>query len=240
MQFHPKDLSELEELTEEHLGFSALSDGLGFSKSNKPNPAAKEAAGESRNEGITKSSMSGIGATAAGPAYPSPNMFSPTKPTFAMQSASTAIPSVAKTAASTLSMPAASPLLRLAAFGLDFGIVFFPLLATWFFSFGQESVGIFLQNPKTPSILFAIIFVVYFLMSESFGGQSLGKMAMGLQVVEDDKYEKPTRLNHAIFRLVLLVIGTALGGMGLWMSFRDSKLRPWQDRYSGTIVRKKS
>jgi uncharacterized RDD family membrane protein YckC len=238
MQFHPNDLSELEELTEEHLGFSALSDGLGFSKTNKSIPA-KENGGDGKSE--FRTALGGIGATAAGPAYPAPNMFSPTKPSFAAQSAAAATASLTtKTAASTLSMPAASPLLRAFAFSLDFGIVFLPLLATWFFSFGDDSVAIFLQNPQTPLILFAIIFVVYFLMSESFGGQSLGKMAMGLQVVEDDKYEKPTRLNHAIIRLVILTFGTALGGLGLWMSFRDSKLRPWQDRYSGTIVRKKS
>lgn len=40
MQFHPKDLSELDDLTEEHLGFSALSDGLGFTRNAKKAPAA--------------------------------------------------------------------------------------------------------------------------------------------------------------------------------------------------------
>lgn len=51
--------------------------------------------------------------------------------------------------------------------------------------------------------LFGVIFSVYFLLSESFGGQSLGKMFLGLRVVEDDKYQKPTGLSHAAKRLAL-------------------------------------
>lgn len=243
MQFHPKDLSELDELTEEHLGFSALSDGLGFAKQAKPKLEPKKI--EEKKVPATF----GTGAVSAGPAKPAPAMFQPPKysspavtnnPALAV-STTTAKPTTAASASSAtpLTMPAAAPMIRMAAFFLDFGIVFLPLLSTWMFSFGSESLPIFLQNPRTPITLFAIVFVVYFLLSESFGGQSLGKMALGLRIVEDDKYEKPIRLNHTVFRLVAFIFGIALAGAGLWLCFRDSKLRPWHDRYTGTIVRKK-
>jgi uncharacterized RDD family membrane protein YckC len=259
MQFHPKDLSELDELTEEHLGFSALSDGLGFAKQAKAKVEPKNSA--ERNTTPTF----GAGAVSAGPARPAPAMFQSPKysnslaaassPVIPVSSAATlAAPSASPTAkaaatmaataaasspAATLTMPAASPVLRMAAFFLDFGVVFFPLLSTWMFSFGSEALPIFFQNPRTPLTLLAIIFVVYFLLSESFGGQSLGKMALGLRIVEDDKYEKPIRLNQTVFRLVTFFFGILLAGAGLWLCFRDAKLRPWHDRYTGTIVRKK-
>ena len=71
-QFYPKDLSELDELTEEHLGFSALSEGLGFAKqakraAEKPSqpfePSEKDAE-------LQRKALSGAGAVAAGPARP--------------------------------------------------------------------------------------------------------------------------------------------------------------------------
>ncbi len=261
MQFHPKDLSELDELTEEHLGFSALSDGLGFSKQKKSG-ASPESRSDLRSDSLdarAKKLSLGTGAVSAGISMPAPGAFLPPRSSssgatpaasssVSSANASMAIPatvtsgnsaSIQGQTASPLTAPAAPALIRSAAFFVDFAIVFFPLLATWIFSFGSQSLPLFLQNPQTPLTLFAIIFVVYFLLSESFGGQSLGKMLLGLRIVEDDKYEKPIRLNHTVFRLVTFVFGLGLLGAGLWMSFRDSKKRPWHDRYTGTIVRKK-
>lgn len=254
MQFHPKDLSELDELTEEHLGFSALSDGLGFSKQKKSS-ASPESRSDLRSDGLdarSKKLSMGTGAVSAGISMPAPGAFLPPRSSNASPATSSAVSSASASAAvsaplastqaqtaSPLTAPAAPALIRSAAFFVDFAIVFFPLVGTWIFSFGSQSLPLFLQNPQTPLTLFAIIFVVYFLLSESFGGQSLGKMLLGLRIVEDDKYEKPIRLNHTVFRLVTFVFGLGLFGAGLWMSFRDSKKRPWHDRYTGTIVRKK-
>jgi uncharacterized RDD family membrane protein YckC len=139
-----------------------------------------------------------------------------------------------------LAEPAASQGLRLAAFVLDALFIFVPLTAGWMASFGADAKAIFLADLKSPLLLFAAIFGAYFLLSESFGGQSLGKMALHLRVVEDDKYQKPTGLRHAAARLALTVVGALLFGLGLLASFWDSKRRPWQDRYSGSIVRRQS
>ena len=231
MQFHPKDLSELDDLTEEHLGFSALSEGLGFTKPSKTAPSKESMASaeihRDQNTELQRKAFSGIGAVAAGPARPAP------------APSSTTSTKGKSAAASVLQEPAASQALRSLAFFIDFFLIFCPLAWAWWLSFRAQSLQIFLADLKSPSLLFLTIFSVYFLLSESFGGQSLGKMCLGLRVVEDDKYQKPIGLSHASKRLFLFVVGTAIGGLGLWASYRDPKRRPWQDRYTGSIVRRK-
>jgi|GEM_PF-2275494 len=224
MQFHPKDLSELDDLTEEHLGFSALSDGLGFTRNSKKAPAASaftdfDRAGE-EDPALRKKALSGTGAVAAGPARP-------------------VITRVAA-ASNVLSEPGAPRADRVAAFLIDLALIATPLILSWWVSFGSRAMELFREDRRPPLFLFGVIFTVYFLLSESFGGQSIGKMLLGLRVVEDDKYQKPTGLSHAAKRLALLFAGVACLGLGLFASFWDAKRRPWQDRLSGSIVRKKA
>lgn len=250
MQFHPNDLSDLDELTEEHLGFSALSDGLGFSKG-KSTPAQASAPGAAaphsaqpsstnaveRQERTKQMAFSGTGAVAAGLARPAPGITAPRAPLATPAfTAATAAP----TASQVLAEPAAPRVLRLTAFGLDALFVFVPLALAWLFSFGSASAEIFLRDPKVPLSLFTMIFGAYFLLSESFGGQSPGKMILGLRVVEDDKYQKPTGLKHATTRLGIFVLSGLCLGLGFFASFWDPKRRPWHDRYTGSIVRRKA
>ena len=267
MQFHPKDLSELDDLTEEHLGFSALSDGLGFSKpaakanaakAGVPKTVAKPSAPPAieseddfdaepaRDSELQKKAFSGTGAVAAGPARPAPAAYSAKAARPAAQAPAATAPVTPSRAASArpannvLAEPAAPQVLRVAAFAADFAVIFAPMAGAWWISFRAQSKAMFLQDPGTPLALFGVIFAAYFLLSESFGGQSLGKMLLGLRVVEDDKYQKPTGLSHAAVRLALFVMGGACLGLGLLASLWDSKRRPWHDRYSGSIVRKKA
>lgn len=333
MPFDPNDLSELDELTEEHLGFSALSSGLGFAKKTKgPHPAAQKGqanpapkalgqppAGASarssakdlpsmaldeEDEDLLPSRSSGSGAVSGGPIWTAPSItqgqpaqkptptwtaqvpgsqpqrpippsnqppvfqaktYTPSQPATTPSSynpapnynsapsyaPAAAIPTVrtqgqpsittaAPSAAQVLAEPAASQGLRIAAFVLDALFILLPLTAAWMVSFGADAKEIFLSDTKSPLLLFAAIFGAYFLLSESFGGQSLGKMALGLRVVEDDKYQKPAGLRHAAVRLLLTVLGALFFGMGLLASFWDSKRRPWQDRYTGSIVRRQA
>jgi len=227
MQFHPKDLSELDELTEEHLGFSALSQGLGFTRNAKKAPLKPDFDRDGDEDPALKQrSFSGMGAVAAGPARPVLN--------------SPAASARAIAASNILAEPAAPRTHRAAAFALDLAVILIPLVLAWWFSFGELSVEIFTENRFPPIMLFGVIFAVYFLLSESFGGQSIGKMILGLHVVEDDKYQKPTGLEHAAKRLAIFIFGAAFLGLGLLASFWDTKRRPWHDRYSSSIVRKKT
>lgn len=249
MQFNPKDLSELDDLTEEHLGFSALSDGLGFSKNAKNAPTAKPGQilddFDSDQEPLRAKALSGTGAIAAGPARPAPNFGSLNPAT----GTSSKIPGLRvgdpaarpapAASANVLSEPAAPRWERSAAFLLDAILIFAPLCAAWFASFREHAKVIFEADPKTPLLFIGVVFGAYFLLSESFGGQSIGKMIFGLRVVEDDKYQKPTGFWYASVRLGLFLLGTAFFGLGLLASFLDPKRRPWHDRYSGSIVRKR-
>ena len=241
MEFHPNDLSDLDELTEEHLGFAALSDGLGFSKKREPVLPATKGVIESIELDFDQDTpvhapaaptkknppwMNGVGAVSAGPAR-----YAPASPAKA----------VAPSAQTPVLQPklelAAPQAFRLAAFGLDILFVAIPFSGAWFFSFRSEAWEIFSENPTAPLSLLSLIFVAYLLLSESFGGQSVGKMLLRLQVVEDDKYQKPTGLTHAFFRILLLALSAA-SVIGLLSSFWDKKRRPWQDRFSGSIVRR--
>lgn len=228
MQFHSKDLSDLDELTEEQLGFSALSEGLGLTRPTQKRPSApSEEETQSQDQDRKRAmALSGIGAVSAGPARPAPTI-------------KTAGPRQ-QAVASPLVEPAAPRILRVCAFLFDATFVAVPFCGAWFYSFGEEAVALFVESWRSPSLLFSAMLGTYFLLSESFGGQSLGKMLFGLRVVEDDKYQKPTGFRHALARLILLVAGMGLAGLGLLASFVDFKRRPWQDRYSGSIVRKKS
>jgi len=235
MSFHPNDLSELDELTEEHLGFSALSDGLGFSRTaKKPGAKSLDEITALSDDELRQKAFSGTGAVAAGPARPVfPAPLSSARPT--AQPARSVAP-----AANILATPAASRSHRAAAFLVDFTLISLPLVFAWWFSFGEQSWELFRNDPRPPLLLFGVIFGAYFLLSESFGGQSIGKMLFHLRVVEDDKYQKPTGLNHAAARLALAVAGILCFGLGLIASFWDAKRRPWHDRYSGSIVRRKA
>jgi len=239
MVFHPhKDLSELDELTEEHLGFSALSDGLGFSRQARKAPAREpEDIGPASqpDEELKRKALSGSGAVAAGPAMPAPGITG-----MARKPSAAPARNVAPAMANILMAPAASPGLRAAAFFTDVLFVLLPLGFGWWVSFREQSWGMLLGDLRTPALLFSIVLAGYFLLSESFGGQSLGKMLFRLRVVEDDKYEKPTGLSHAFSRLVIAFFGALLFGIGLFASFWDVKRRPWHDRYSGSIVRRKA
>ncbi|MGZ3695558.1 MAG: RDD family protein [Bdellovibrionota bacterium] len=229
MQFHPRDLSELDELTEEHLGFSALSEGLGFAKK----PASKHTPGiderdADQDERAKQMALSGAGAVAAGPAR------------FLTQSAPLrTVRAEPSTATSILQQPSAHQSVRVAAFVIDAAIVLLPLTLCWRLSFGSAATEIFMADRASPIFLYSIILAGYFLLSESFGGQSLGKMLLDIRVVEDDKYQKPVGLKESALRLLLLIIGTGLAGIGLLASFRDPKRRAWHDRFTGSIVRPK-
>ena len=223
----PRDFHDLEELTDEHLGFSALSDGLGFSKSKEKNSAGKA---EFKTDsiapmpsGLKAYSAYGSGAIAAGVPRFAPAVTRKSK---------------AETVQSPISAPAAHWILRSVAFILDLSFLLLPFTVAWSVSFGHASAQMFRQNPLTPLILFLPFLATYFLLSESFGGQSLGKMCLGLRVVEDDRYEKPIGLRLAFLRILLFSMSTAFFGLGLLALFFDKKKRPWQDRFSGSIVRK--
>ncbi len=145
------------------------------------------------------------------------------------------------TVSSPVQLPAASPWIRSGAFLLDLGVLFAP----WVLVFstvlrGEVALGFSSVSRVQVVGFFGLYCFSYFLISESLGGQSIGKMLLGLRIVEDDKYEKPAGFGKALARMAIFPLSTLSLGIGLLWAFTDHKRRPWHDRATRTIVRKKA
>jgi uncharacterized RDD family membrane protein YckC len=238
MQHQIPDFSELDDLTEENLDFSALSDGLGFHGESKKRQAAPSPA--TIPTSTTTAPKMGTGATVAGPVR-----FATSTNTANMKPAlQTATQTHAQKETRSEKAPwlraGANPAHRLAAFATDLFFVTFPLYLACRFSFTKaQFLSLLHTDGKIFVALYLAVLSVYFLLSESFGGQSLGKIIWKLQVVEDDKYEKPIGFIVALFRLITLALGILPLGLGLLSTFQDSKFRSWHDKLTRSIVRSK-
>jgi uncharacterized RDD family membrane protein YckC len=209
--------NELDYLTVEQLGFSALSDGLGFSKPQKAAQPATVAG-------------TGTGATLAGPVLPvletprlAPKIIKPLQ---------TPAPTV-------ISQPSASAALRSAALGLDLLIALAPWSIALLFVVPEDvRQQWFLQEKLSFLPLIGAYIFAYFLLTESLGGQSPGKMLLKLQIVEDDRYQKPISFRAALPRLLVFLLSLAPFGLVLLTGFLDSKGRSLHDKVTGTIIRR--
>lgn len=143
----------------------------------------------------------------------------------------------AQQSVSPVTLPAASIQLRVSAFLTDLIIILGPWCGALLWTSKKWQLQLFSQSDI---MLFSALFLVsYFLLTESLGGQSLGKMLFNLRAVEDDKYEKPIGFRRAFMRLFALITGFLFLGLGLALALIDHKRRPWHDKFSGSIVRQK-
>lgn len=229
MDFHQNNLSDLDDLTEEHLGFSALSDGLGFSRKVEPFSQTQK---QPENK---QPAIMGTGATLAGPVSFSSSIAKPTlvSPRANLSPAIASAPTVAKSPPYIW----ASPLTRSSAFLADLIFLLTPLAAIWIFLFRDFSLELILENPLSPALLLSSIFFLYFFLSEGLGGQSPGKMLLGIQVVEDDKYMKPIGVKVAVIRTFLFVVSLA-SFLGIAWSLIDRKGRTLHDMWTKTAAKK--
>lgn len=262
MDLDPRQLDDLDELTEEHLGFSALSDGLGFSSQKRrlAVPSSSDATPKSPSvaEEFVASQKSGTEAPVLPQKNPKPyqKSFQPNQGAGASLAgpvrfhvpqghiklaAQAAKPAPeASPAVSAMLEPAAPRSLRALAFAADLAVLTLPLAAALLVLFPiSELLQILHSNNRGLITLYAAYLTSYFLLSESFGGQSPGKMILSLHIVEDDKYQKPIGFRLALARLPLFFLSAATLGLGLLFSFADGKRRSWHDKISGTIVRRR-
>jgi uncharacterized RDD family membrane protein YckC len=86
----------------------------------------------------------------------------------------------------------------------------------------------------TGLLLFVLLCMLYATLLDAGQGQTLGKRAMGLRVI--DGYGQPLGLGRALLRAVALVPSVGLAGLGLlWIGF-DRERRGLHDRISDTHV----
>lgn len=75
---------------------------------------------------------------------------------------------------------------------------------------------------------------LYFVISWTRGGQTIGMRAWRLRVVRADG--GPLDLARALLRFPVALLSLLLLGAGFWWSLLDQQQRTWHDRAAGTIV----
>lgn len=89
--------------------------------------------------------------------------------------------------------------------------------------------------PRVPLATFAAMQALGYFTAFTAGGQTLGKMVTGIQVVADVTDRAPT-LPHALLRSLLWLILAIPAGLGLASVFLDAEKRGLHDRFARTRV----
>jgi uncharacterized RDD family membrane protein YckC len=89
--------------------------------------------------------------------------------------------------------------------------------------------------PKAPLIAFFIVQNGGYLVAFTAGGQTLGKMAMGIKVISMGSTE-PIDVPHSLLRTVLWLLLAIPGGLGFLTALFSPERRGLHDRFAGTRV----
>lgn len=224
--------SDLERITDDSLGFSALSEGLGF------HPKSKNFATRAIDADIMPERD-----FIAAPEKPEPN----TGPTAALAHVSTAPKTVAETfaslreikekQASVVEMVPPPLARRFYASLIDLFLVQ-ALVLGLAQTLLPEGLKIALGSKGFLAATVLLIWWAYRVFAEGLGGQTLGKMLCGIITVENDSYRKPVGVESALKRSGLLLISLGLAGLPLiWSILRpQSASLLFHDRFAATDV----
>lgn len=125
---------------------------------------------------------------------------------------------------------------RIAAFFIDILVLNAPILLYLYYASIQNSVNFTALFISPISLFIPLLLLFYFLFTEGFGGQSIGKMLMKIEIVENNNYRKPIGLRLAAIRLIYFLMGLLFFGLGLVSALRDSNFRAWHDRATRSLV----
>ena len=89
--------------------------------------------------------------------------------------------------------------------------------------------------PKVPLLAFLILQNGGYIVGFTAGGQTLGKMVLGIRVIAFDESESMT-VGRAFQRTVLWAILAIPAGLGFLTAVFSSDRRGWHDRLAGTRV----
>jgi len=112
---------------------------------------------------------------------------------------------------------------------VDIGVIYFTmkLCGITFFELGIL--------PKVPLLGFLVLENGGYLVGFTAGGQTLGKMVMGIRVVSFDE-QQPLGVGRALERTLLWAVLAAPAGLGFLTAFFSSDRRGLHDRLAGTRV----
>ena len=124
---------------------------------------------------------------------------------------------------------------RLGAFAVDWiALSILADIVRFAYSTGGASNGD-MMNLDGAMLLSAVLFLLYFTLLTGEGGQTLGKIILGIRVVRTDG--SPVTYSHAFLRSlgygVSTFFFTFLGF--LWAAW-DRRKQAWHDKIAGTIV----
>jgi uncharacterized RDD family membrane protein YckC len=116
-----------------------------------------------------------------------------------------------------------------------------PLLGLWFMAalLALVVTGGTLDVHRLADKLFVQFLVlafsaVYFAVSWSRGGQTIGMKPWRLRVVRGDGM--PVSPRHALLRFAVALVSLAVLGAGFWWALFDPQKRAWHDIAAGTLV----
>jgi uncharacterized RDD family membrane protein YckC len=89
--------------------------------------------------------------------------------------------------------------------------------------------------PKVPLAAFLLVQNLGYLVAFTAGGQTLGKMAMGIRVVPADEFEA-LDVGHAMLRTLVWVALAVPAGLGFLSALPARDRRGLHDRFAGTRV----
>ena len=90
--------------------------------------------------------------------------------------------------------------------GLVFGLLY-AVMAMLFGTVASEGHASYWNGslPALPSVLYGVLIVLYYILSEGYLGQTVGKMVLGIKVVREDNGEVPG-LGGATIRTLLRIV----------------------------------
>ncbi|MEQ1868899.1 MAG: RDD family protein [Vicinamibacterales bacterium] len=131
----------------------------------------------------------------------------------------------------------ASLVARLGAGAVDVAVLLAVDLVVVYFTL--QIVGLAVTDvvllPRVPLATFAVLQALGYFTAFTAGGQTLGKMVTGIQVVAEVTDRAPT-LPHALLRSLLWLILAVPAGLGLASVFLDAEKRGLHDRFARTRV----
>ncbi len=126
---------------------------------------------------------------------------------------------------------------RFGAVCIDLAILAAVDLAVVYFTL--QVCGIALEDlalvPKAPLAAFLLVQNLGYLVAFNAGGQTLGKMAMGIRVVSDGEFPV-LDIAHALVRTAIWVALAVPAGLGFLTAFPGRDHRGLHDRFAGTRV----
>lgn len=131
----------------------------------------------------------------------------------------------------------AGMVVRFVAVAIDFAILLAIDVLVVYFT--MEICGLTAADveilPKAPLIAFFIVQNGGYLVAFTAGGQTLGKMAMGIKVISTGATEQ-VDVPHSLLRTVLWLLLAVPGGLGFLSALFSPERRGLHDRFAGTRV----